>query len=102
MAIAILGKVVINHSWWSDAVPELSIAPHADSGGWAPRPIELSAAAERIEPAIPSEAHTISVESAFDRMRWKMIASFVAPAARAASTKSRPCRPRTWPRRGRT
>ena len=97
LKIATPGKVEIHHCWISSR-PSATMAPHSGVGGTAPSPRKLSAAVMMM--ALPKSIvdNTSAGASAFGRTWRSRIRRSGIPNARAAVTKSRCFRPRTWPR----
>ena len=79
----------------------MSIAPHDGVGGCTPRPRNDSAASDRIAPARPRVAITITGLITFGST-WRMITrGDFAPSAFAAVTYSISRTFKTWPRTSR-
>src|ERR1043166_3330058 len=74
------------------------MAPQDGVGGWAPRPMNESAASAMIAPPMPSVAATITGAITLGSTWRAMMRTSDAPSARAAWTYSRPRVSNTWPR----
>ena len=55
------GYIIVHGAYLMYSLPELSIAPHSGSGGWAPNPKKLNEAIEMIAPPKSSVAITIII-----------------------------------------
>ena len=54
------GYIIVHGAYLMYSLPELSIAPHSGSGGWAPNPKKLNEAIEIIANNDKTELETIS------------------------------------------
>ena len=87
--IARPGRVETHQAVSITSRPSETIEPHAGVGGWMPRPRKLSEASVTMKKPIRSVASTKTDWTILGRISVAIIAGWLRPRARAASTYSR-------------